>query len=210
VAKPKKDMPVPKPRPNEGKRPEKGGRSVELDSNRFTLICEELARTGSKYKACEALNFAYHTVQATIKEAEGRGDDSWRQLWDASYDQFRDSLEQEAVRRSRDGVLTPVFGKDGKVGEVQMYSDRLMEVLLKGHFPDRYRDKLFAAGTLGLEPVDAFANLSLKAKRQIREIIMVDLEEQRQAMRQAEKGQLIEGEAVDMTKAIEDMREQGE
>jgi hypothetical protein len=205
------------PRPNEGKLPAKGGPPTMLDSSRFTLICEELVRTGSKYKACEALGFDYSTVANAIREGELRGDDSWREAWDDAYQQFRDGLEQEAFRRARDGsVVKWRFVKKGdgsldRVPEEMEYSDRLMEVLLKGHFPDRYRDKVFVSGTVGLEPVDAFGSLSPKAKRAIREIIMADLEEQRslaaaRAEAQAGTGQVIDGELVAAT-ALEDMRE---
>lgn len=216
MAKPAKPKRTVQPRPNEGKLPERGGRPIDLDSNKFTLICEELARTGSKYRACEALNFSYNTVAVAIKEAEGRGDDSWRELWNESYDQFRDSLEQAAIKRARDG--TPIeFRLNTRTGELiptkVEFSDRLAEVLLKGHFPERYRDKLFAAGVVGLEPVDAFSNLSPKAKRQIREIIMADLEEQRTlalAREDHKAGRLVEGELVDATAIIEDLRESGD
>jgi hypothetical protein len=201
----------PKPRQNEDQLPERGGRPIDLDSNAFALICEELARTGSKYKSCEALNFSYNSVSSAIKRQELAGDDSWRELWDSSYDQFRDGLEQEAYRRARDGFITKwQLNKKGERVPVEMeYSDRLMEVLIKGHFPDRYRDKLFVSGTIGLEPVDAFANLSPKAKRQIREIIMADLEEQRTlaaARADHKAGRLVEGEVLDVTAAIADMR----
>jgi hypothetical protein len=201
----------PNPRQNEGKLPERGGRPIDLDSNAFALICEELARTGSKYKSCEALNFDYSTVSYAIKRQELAGDDSWRDLWDSSYDQFKDSLEQEAYRRAKDGTVTKwqVTKKGERVPVEMEYSDRLMEVLIKGHFPDRYRDKLFVSGTIGLEPVDAFANLSPKAKRQIREIIMADLEEQRTlaaARADHKAGRLVEGEVLDVTAAIADMR----
>lgn len=209
----------PRPRPNEDQVPARGARPVALDSIRFQLICEELARTGSKYKSCEALGFAYDTVSKAIKEAEDRGDDSWREAWNDAYNQFRDSLEQEAFRRARDGVITKwrfSKQKDGtyrREPEEMEYSDRLMEVLLKGHFPDRYRDKLFVAGNVGLEPIDAFSALSPKAKREIRLIIMRDLEEQRRAANaraDVREGKTIEGEMVDVTPALEDMRAQEE
>ena len=60
------------------------------------------------------------------------------------------------------------------------YSDRLMEVLLKGHFPERFRERISVSGQIGLQPIDAFSNLTAGAKREIRAIIMRDLEEQRE------------------------------
>jgi len=197
------------PRPRE-KRTAAGGKSPDLDWEAFTRVCEELARSGAKYVSCERLGFNYTIVNAAIREAEARGDDTWRELWDVAQDRYRESLALEATRRARDGVLTPRFGKDGKVGTERVYSDRLMEVMLKGYFPERFRENVYHSGTIGLEPVDAFANLSSKAKRLIRQIIMDDLAEQREAeaQRRNEGAGLIEGVAVPFTPAaaLEDMR----
>lgn len=208
----------PQPRPEELTPRKEGGRPPALTAVKFELICEELARTGSKYRACEALAFNYTTVMEAIAAAEGRGDDSWREAWNEAYDKFRDSLEQAAIARARDGTPTEWrLGRNPDGSSVLIptkveYSDRLAEVLLKGHFPERFRDRVHHSGLVGLQPVDAFANLSLGAKREIRAIIMRDLEEQRAAeahrlqVHEAE-GQLIEGEAI--VTAIEDMREAG-
>lgn len=202
----------PNPQPNEGGPPARGGAPVVLDHIKFALICEELARTGSKYKSCEALGFDYSTVVTTVKRMEDAGDDSWRELWDDSYNQFRDSLEQAAIQRGRDGTpvefkINPATGE--RVPTKIEYSDRLMEVLLKGHFPERFRDRVHHSGTVGLEPVDAFANLTTKAKREIRAIIMRDLEEQR--VERAERDAAIEVDFREVSAVeIEDMRADGE
>ena len=204
----------PNPRPNEGQNNPNGGARVELDHIKFALICEELARTGSKYKACEALGFSYNTVQGAIRAAENRGDDTWRELWDDSYEQFKDSLEQAAIQRARDGTAVE-FRVNAATGEriptKIEYSDSLMEVLLKGAFPERFRERISVSGTVGLEPVDAFANLTAKAKREIRAIIMRDLEEQR--VEAAARAAAIEGEFTEVEgagAALEDMRTLGE
>ena len=198
----------PSPRPNEGSNAPGGGAPVELDHIKFALICEELARTGSKYKSCQALNFDYSTVQYAIRKMELAGDDSWRELWDDSYEQFKDSLEQAAIQRARDGTATE-FRVNAATGEripVKVeYSDRLMEVLLKGAFPERFRERISVSGVIGLEPVDAFANLTSKAKRAIRQIIMTDLEEQRVAA----AAKVIDAEYTEVGTALEDMRADG-
>jgi hypothetical protein len=208
----------PTPRPNEDGNSPTGGRPVELDHNKFILICEELARLGSKYKACEALNVSYSAVQQAIRDNEVKGDGTWREAWDDAYEQFKDSLEQAAIQRARDGTVTE-FRVNAATGEripVKVeYSDRLMEVLLKGAFPERFRERISVSGTVGLEPVDAFANLTAKAKREIRAIIMRDLEEQR--VEAAARAAAIEGEFTEVeggeggaSAALEDMRRLGE
>lgn len=198
------------PRPNEDPANWKatGGARPDLTWDKFILVCEVLAETGSKYKACEALSFNYSTIQNAIKEAADRGDDEWQELWDGSYDQFRDRLEQAAITRHVDGVTSKRFDKDGNlISEEQVFSDRMGELLLKGHFPERYRDKIFVSGSVGLEPVDAFANLTAKAKRAIRAIIMADLEEQRQLEVAASAADVIEGS---VTQALADMSSQAD
>lgn len=198
---PKRKKPVPKPRPTERGA---GGTPPLLTANIFKLICEKLAESGSKYKACDALGFEYSTVHQAIRDQAGRGDDSWQEAWDYAYDQFKDSLEQAAIARARDGTPTEFrIGRNGEAIPTKIeFSDRLAEVLLKGHFPERYRDRVYHSGTVGLEPVDAFANLSAKAKRKIRAIIMEDLEEQREAARAQEPIPV----AVEPGAMLEDMR----
>lgn len=201
------EPPKPTPRANEGGRDPGGAPPLQLDSNAFTLICEELARTGSKYKSCEALGFSYSTVAGAIRNKELDGDDSWREAWDDAYEQYKDSLEVEANRRGRDGVVTewkinPATGE--RVPVKIEYSDRLLEMLVKGAFPERFRERISVSGTIGLEPVDAFANLTSKAKREIRAIIMRDLEEQRAAAAQP----VIDAEYVEVGTALEDMRQE--
>lgn len=53
-----------------------------------------------------------------------------------------DSLEDEAVRRARDGYDKPVYQQGQCVGQVRKYSDTLMVFLLKGARPKKYRDNV--------------------------------------------------------------------
>jgi hypothetical protein len=183
-----------------------GGRAPDLTWEVFQRVCAALALHGGKYKACEANHVGYTTVMRAIKEAGERGDDEWQELWDTSYEQFRESLEQAAITRHVDGVEQNRYDKDGKLISTEIvYSDRMGELLLKGHFPERFRDKIFVSGSVGLEPVDAFANLSAKAKREIRAIIMRDLEEQRELARAATDADIIDVTPT-AAAALEDMR----
>lgn len=101
----------------------------------------------------------------TVKDAAaltghpGRTFEGWRERrpefaerWRAAVAEGTDLLEREAQRRAVEGWLEPVVGKvapgiDGHVRDAEgnpmyvvKYSDRLMEVLLKGRRPE-YRDK---------------------------------------------------------------------
>lgn len=205
--KPRKKI-VPNPRPSEL---DPSRRKPLLDSNRFILICERYAETGLARSSCDALGVNYETVMTAIRDQSNRGDETWAELWAESYEKFKESLEREIFKRGRDGTITK-FAVDKKTGlpardaegkliplEVQ-YSDRMLELAARGHMPERYRDKVLVAGSVGLEPMDVFQNLSFKAKREIRAIIMRDLEEQRQS------GTIIDGDAL----ALEDLRDNGD
>lgn len=184
-------------RPNENKDNlhATGGRPPDLTWEKFQQVCAGLALHGGKYKACQSNNLNYTTVMRAIREATDRGDDEWQELWDESYNEFKETLEQAAITRHVDGVTNPIYNNKGVlIGEETVFSDRMGELLLKGHFPERFRDKIFVSGNVGLEPVDAFANLTPKAKREIRAIIMRDLEEQREAQRLRDDPSVIEGQ----------------
>lgn len=52
-----------------------------------------------------------------------------------------DSLEAEAIRRARDGVDRDVYYKGEVVGTERQLSDTLLIFLLKGHKPDKFKDR---------------------------------------------------------------------
>lgn len=51
------------------------------------------------------------------------------------------ALEDEARRRAFEGCARPVFYQGSECGEVQEYSDTLLIVLLKAHFPEKYAER---------------------------------------------------------------------
>lgn len=181
-----------------------------VDRNKFILICERYAETGLAMASCEDLGVNFNSVKTAIADQLARGDDSWRELWTESYDKFRESLERAIVTRGRDGTPTkwrvnPETGE--RTATEWTFSDRLLELAARGHFPERYRTNVAVSGTMGLEPVDAFSNLSPGAKREIRAIIMRDLEEQRLAAQLADRAATIEGDFSERpSDALADMR----
>ena len=50
-------------------------------------------------------------------------------------------LEDEAIRRAREGVDEPVFYKGEHCGNVRRYSDTLLIFMLKARKPDVYRKR---------------------------------------------------------------------
>lgn len=54
---------------------------------------------------------------------------------------FRASLVAAAVTRGRDGTLRPIFQKGRLVGHERVYSDSLLTLELKKHFPSEYSER---------------------------------------------------------------------
>ena len=70
-------------------------------------------------------------------------DPKFKAAWDAAAKVGAQALEDEARRRAYEGVKEPKFNKDGITTEwVQKYSDTLLIFLLKGHDPDKYKDRV--------------------------------------------------------------------
>jgi len=53
----------------------------------------------------------------------------------------RDALESEAIRRAVYGVDEPVHYKGERIDTIKKYSDTLLIVLLKGHYPEKYAER---------------------------------------------------------------------
>ncbi|GHF18089.1 hypothetical protein GCM10017044_10750 [Kordiimonas sediminis] len=100
--------------------------------NRF-LKC--LERGGSVAAAAKAAGVARSTCY------------DWRQRdamfsreWERAVETGTDALEDEAVRRSYEGVDKPVFRGSEIIGHVREYSDAMLMFLLKARRPETFRD----------------------------------------------------------------------
>ena len=62
-------------------------------------------------------------------------DEEFAQRWRDAVEEGIDRLEQEAIRRARDGIKRPVFYMGQVVGHVQEYSDSLLKFLLEAKRP---------------------------------------------------------------------------
>ncbi len=63
-------------------------------------------------------------------------------LWEAALDEGADRLEAEAWRRATQGTEKPVFYEGEVCGHIREYSDTLMCLLLKGHKPAKFRERI--------------------------------------------------------------------
>ena len=73
-------------------------------------------------------------------------DKEFAEEWDSAVAEATDMLEAEARRRAVDGFEEPVFYQGAVVGAVRKYSDRMLELLLKGHAPEKYKDRVQHSG----------------------------------------------------------------
>jgi hypothetical protein len=70
-----------------------------------------------------------------------RDDSEFAAEWEAALIAGGETLEEEAVRRARDGWDEPVWYKGEQVGIVRRYSDTLLIFLLKGLMSEKYGDR---------------------------------------------------------------------
>ena len=108
------------------------GKTLARPWNRFI---EALAETGNVASSCRATG-----IPRTTAYRQRDCSPKFKSDWDEAIDIAVDLLEGEARRRAIEGVLEPVFQQGKKVGVIRRYSDKLLELLLKAHKPDKYRE----------------------------------------------------------------------
>ncbi len=70
-----------------------------------------------------------------------KDDPDFAAAWDEALDEGTDLLEDEALRRAKDGVDEPRFYEGRICGYVRKYSDTLLIFLLKARRPEKYADR---------------------------------------------------------------------
>lgn len=102
---------------------------------RQRAFIEALARTGSVSHAAREVNMAAEGAYQLRLHPKG---ESFRKAWEAALDFGVQRLEDIALERAMNGVLEPVFGRDGQIGERRRYNDRLLMFLLRHRLAYRY------------------------------------------------------------------------
>lgn len=95
-----------------------------------------LADTGNVSRACTAVGMS-RSGAYNLRS----GDEYFSRLWDEALEVFTDNLEEEAFKRAFEGWDEPVFYKGKQCGAKRRKSDRLMEFLLRGNRPEKYKDR---------------------------------------------------------------------
>ncbi len=80
--------------------------------------------------------------------------------WEDAEEEAADKLEREAWRRAVEGIDKPVVHQGVITATYKEYSDKMLEILLKGHRPEKFtdRNKIEHSGQIGLESLIAGAN----------------------------------------------------
>ena len=82
--------------------------------------------------------------------------------WDKAGKLGTERLQDEAMRRTFDGVEKPVFHAGQQVASVPQFNDRLLQFLLRAHRPDIYDRPRFPAPT---RPFDLIKRMADAEKR---------------------------------------------
>lgn len=93
------------------------------------------SETNSVKQAAKAIGFTRACVYKHLKS-----DDEFREKFDEVNAAIVDNLEAEAYRRAVKGVKKPVYYQGELVGYELTYSDKLLEMLLRGR-SDKYSNK---------------------------------------------------------------------
>jgi len=101
--------------------------------NKFLTLLRE---TGNVSFAARAIGRARSRAYALRAEDSG-----FAAAWSDAVDEAIDRLEREAWRRAVEGLEEPVFYQGQVCGVVRRYSDRMLEMLLKAHRPEKYCER---------------------------------------------------------------------
>lgn len=137
----------------------------EVDFAGFTKetwrdFMEEYMRTGRQDKACKKSGIPRQTVYKRTRQ-----DVDFAALMEEARNICMDSLEDAAIRRSRDGWLEPQYFKGELQGYVRKYSDSLLQFMLVNGRPEKYRPKKESDITLTTDPAKAAPIINLTLNR---------------------------------------------
>lgn len=114
----------------------KGRQTVRTAKVRETFL-STLAHACNVSEACRVAGIGRMTAY------KWRDDDPvFAEAWQAAVDEAVDKLEREAWRRGVEGVEKPVTYQGEITTTYLEYSDRMLEILLKAHRPEKYVERV--------------------------------------------------------------------
>lgn len=101
------------------------------------MFISVLSESCNVSEACRAAGIGRTTAY------EWRRDDlTFAAQWDEAEEEAADRLEREAWRRAVDGTDKPVTHQGVITATYKEYSDRMLEILLKAHRPEKFVEKV--------------------------------------------------------------------
>jgi hypothetical protein len=116
------------------------GNPLMANRTKFTNHTREkfltvLRMSANVSEACRACGVSRHGAY-DVRDA----DPEFARAWEEAVSTATDALEREAWRRAVEGFEEPIHYQGAVVGYVKKYSDRMLELLLKAHRPEKYRE----------------------------------------------------------------------
>jgi len=109
---------------------------VEITEAEKARFLERLAETANVTKSAKSARVGRATVYA-----HKHADPAFAKAWAEAVELGTDALEDEAIRRGKDGVLKPLVSGGKIVGTVREYSDGLLNTMLKARRPEKFRER---------------------------------------------------------------------
>jgi hypothetical protein len=106
-----------------------------FDADRKHTYVRALARTGTHAQAARIAGVGPTTVSKHRSPGSELYDPEFVAEIDHALELFRARLHREALRRGAKGVKEPIYSRGRLVGHRKVFSDRLLELLLKRHDP---------------------------------------------------------------------------
>ena len=100
---------------------------------------------GQRNKAARAAKIARSTHYRWMEL-----DTQYQALYGKAMVQATEVLEDEAIRRAKEGTSKPIFYQGMKVGSETVYSDGLIMFLLRGAAPEKYRERAEVKGEVSV------------------------------------------------------------
>lgn len=133
-------------------------RTVRTDRARETFIAT-LSETCNVSEAARAAGIGRRTAY------EWRdADESFAAEWDEAEQEAADKLEREAWRRAVEGTDKPVTYQGEITGTYKEFSDKMLEILLKAHRPDKFVERSKVEHSLSDDAAKALAEARAAAR----------------------------------------------
>lgn len=110
-------------------------RTSRTDRARETFLAT-LAQTCNVSEAARAAGIGRSSAYEWRED-----DETFAKAWDEAEQEAADKLEREAWRRAVEGTDKPVTFQGVITATYKEYSDRMLEILLKGHRPEKFAER---------------------------------------------------------------------